>query len=45
MIGPGLPDLNRLYLQATWDPGTGRWTKPPANDLLTGNATEGKETP
>jgi hypothetical protein len=25
MLAPGLPDLNRLYAQATWDPGSGTW--------------------
>ncbi|MCG8917726.1 hypothetical protein L6E12_18255 [Actinokineospora sp. PR83] len=25
MIGPGLPDLNRLHIQATWNLTTRRW--------------------
>lgn len=28
MLGPGLPDLNRLMTTATWDPVTHRWTLP-----------------
>lgn len=27
MIGPGLPDLNRLYTEATWDPARCLWVK------------------
>ncbi|PSL51377.1 hypothetical protein B0I31_1216 [Saccharothrix carnea] len=25
MIGPGLPDLNRLLTEATWNPATEQW--------------------
>jgi hypothetical protein len=25
MIGPGLPDLNRLLTEATWNPATQQW--------------------
>ncbi|MCU1680207.1 MAG: hypothetical protein JWQ81_946 [Amycolatopsis sp.] len=28
MIGPGLPDLNRLYTQAVWNPERCQWVKP-----------------
>jgi hypothetical protein len=28
MIGPGLPDLNRLYVEATWDAERCAWAKP-----------------
>jgi hypothetical protein len=28
MLGPGLPDLNRLITTATWDPDVHRWTRP-----------------
>lgn len=28
MLGPDLPDLNRLLTTATWDPITHRWTRP-----------------
>lgn len=28
MIGPGFPDLNRLYTEATWDPAGCAWVKP-----------------
>ncbi|GLY70271.1 hypothetical protein [Amycolatopsis taiwanensis] len=28
MLGPGMPDLNRLLTTATWDPATYRWTHP-----------------
>jgi hypothetical protein len=28
MLGPGMPDLNRLYTNATWDPAACRWTLP-----------------
>ena len=28
MIGPGLPDLNRLYTEATWDPARCAWVQP-----------------
>lgn len=27
MLGPGLPDLNRLFTTATWDPAARRWTR------------------
>jgi hypothetical protein len=37
MLGPGMPDLNRLLATATWDPTKHRWTRP--DDHLT--ATEG----
>lgn len=28
MLGPGMPDLNRLLATATWNPHTHRWTRP-----------------
>ncbi|MFT7837742.1 hypothetical protein Q5530_16530 [Saccharothrix sp. BKS2] len=28
MIGPGFPDLHRLYTQAIWDPAHRHWTAP-----------------
>jgi hypothetical protein len=28
MLGPGFPDLNRLYAEATWDPERCAWVKP-----------------
>jgi hypothetical protein len=28
MLGPGLPDLNRLYTEATWDPAQHAWVMP-----------------
>jgi hypothetical protein len=28
MLGPGLPDLNRLYTDATWDAERCAWMKP-----------------
>ncbi|GAB2790518.1 hypothetical protein [Amycolatopsis magusensis] len=28
MLGPGLPDLHRLYTAATWNPALRRWTRP-----------------
>ncbi|SDN16336.1 hypothetical protein SAMN04488074_13725 [Lentzea albidocapillata subsp. violacea] len=28
MIGPGLPDVCRLYLEATWDPASRQWIVP-----------------
>ncbi|KAA2253296.1 hypothetical protein F0L68_33330 [Solihabitans fulvus] len=28
MIGPGLPDLNRLYTEAVWDSQKRQWVKP-----------------
>lgn len=27
-LGPGFPDILRLYTQAVWDPEQGRWVKP-----------------
>ncbi|MBN6034140.1 hypothetical protein JYK18_04440 [Amycolatopsis sp. 195334CR] len=27
LYGPGLPDLNRLYTHATWDPAARRWIR------------------
>lgn len=29
MLGPGFPDLNRLYTEATWDAERCLWVKPP----------------
>jgi hypothetical protein len=28
MLAPGLPDLNRLYAEATWDPAQRAWVIP-----------------
>lgn len=28
MLGPGFPDIVRLYTQAVWDPEQRRWVKP-----------------
>lgn len=28
MLGPGFPDLNRLYTETTWDPARCAWVKP-----------------
>ncbi|MEU0511597.1 hypothetical protein [Amycolatopsis sp. NPDC006125] len=30
MLGPGLPDFNRLLTTATWDPVAYRWARPTA---------------
>jgi hypothetical protein len=35
MLGPGLPDLNRLLTTATWDPAAHRWTLPDNDDTTT----------
>jgi hypothetical protein len=35
MLGPDLPDLNRLLATAIWDPAARRWTRP---DIITTTA-------
>lgn len=42
MIGPGLPDLRRLYIEAVWNPDEFRWTRPPGHETTT-TTVEGEE--
>jgi hypothetical protein len=35
MLGPGMPDFNRLMTTATWDPATRRWTRPDITTMTT----------
>jgi hypothetical protein len=42
-FGPGMPDLNRLYTEATWNPARKRWVRTVAERPDPAQLTTGKD--